>query len=203
MRRVILIDGENLMYALRGLLGVPGKRADRVVLEGFNFRGLLNDVLEDDIPAEVLWYGAQLHIYDNSEEVKLRSESAVRGQAHFINEMQRQKITFVKGGTLRVRKVELASGDVTWKLVEKGVDVGLAVRIVAEASPGTELVIVSADTDLLPAFKAANKLGARLIHVGYQHRQIASLSSVSHETRTITFPLAERHRKKQKILLPA
>ena len=32
----------------------------------------------------------------------------------------------------------------------------------------TELVVVSADTDLLPAFKATAKCGSRIIHIGYE-----------------------------------
>ena len=84
---------------------------------------------------------------------------------------------------------------VYWKLTEKGVDVGLAVRIVAEANPDTEIVVVSADTDLLPAFKATTKLGAKLIHIGYEYRPIASLSRAANATRTITIPLARKYKK--------
>jgi uncharacterized LabA/DUF88 family protein len=195
MRRIVLIDGENLNYGLRHLLGSNGKLADRLTLSGFNYRGLLEEVLADSAPSEILWFGARLRVYDQTEEVRLKSESAIRLQSYFVNEIQRQRITFVKIGYLRAREVELKDGSTEWKLVEKGVDVGLAVRIVAEANPDTEIVIVSADTDLLPAFKQAQKQGARLIHLGYEHRPIASLSSASHATRIITIPLARKYRQ--------
>ena len=64
-----------------------------------------------------------------------------------------------------------------------------------EANADTEIVIVSADTDLLPAFKAASKLGAKLIHIGYEYRPIASLSRAANATRTITIPLAQKYKK--------
>jgi uncharacterized LabA/DUF88 family protein len=195
MRRIVLIDGENLNYGLRHLLGNNGRPADRFALSGFNYRGLLEEILADSVPSEILWFGARLRVYDQTEEVKLKSESAIRLQSYFVNEIQRQRITFVKIGYLRAREVELKDGTTEWKLVEKGVDVGLAVRIVAEANPDTEIVIVSADTDLLPAFKQAQKQGARLIHLGYEHRPIASLSSASHATRTVTIPLAQKYRQ--------
>lgn len=193
MRRIVLIDGENLNHGLRHLLGNDGRQADRLTLTGFNYRGLLEEMLADNLPTEILWFGARLRVYNQTEEVKLKSESAVRLQSYFVNEIQKQHITFVKIGYLRAREVELRDGTTEWKLVEKGVDVGLAVRIVAEAKPDTEIVVVSADTDLLPAFKQAQKQGARLIHLGYEHRPIASLSNTSHATRTITIPLAQKY----------
>ncbi|MEI7917758.1 MAG: NYN domain-containing protein [Candidatus Saccharibacteria bacterium] len=194
MKRIVLIDGENLVYGLRHLLGSNGNKADRSVIKGFNFRGLLEEILADNIPSEILWFGARLRIYDQSEEIRIKSESAVRQQSYFVNEIQKQKITFIKIGYLRAREVDIRSGGTEWKLAEKGVDVGLAVRIVTEANPNTEIVIVSADTDLLPAFRAASKLGAKLIHVGYEYRPIASLSHLSNATRTITIPLAQKYK---------
>jgi hypothetical protein len=195
MKRIVLIDGENLVYGLRHLLGAEAVKADRTMLDGYDFRGLLEDILQDNIPAQILWFGARLHVYDKSEEIKLKSETAVRQQSYFVNDIQKQKITFIKVGYLRARKVECDAGHTSWKLTEKGVDVGLAVRIVAEANPKAEVVVVSADTDLLPAFKAATKLGAKLIHIGYEYRPIASLSRAASATRTITIPLARKYRK--------
>ena len=195
MRRIVLIDGENLNHGLRHLLGTGSQRADRFDLTGFNYRGLLEEILADSLPAEILWFGARLKVYDQSEEVRLKSESAVRLQSYFVNEIQKQRITFIKIGYLRAREVDLRDGTTEWKLVEKGVDVGLAVRIVAEANPDTEIVVVSADTDLLPAFKQARKQGARIIHLGYEHRPIASLSGNSDATRIITIPLAQKYRQ--------
>lgn len=194
MRRIVLIDGENLVYGLRQLLGVDGAMAERTAIGGFNFRGLIEDILADNKPTEILWFGARLRIYNHTEEIKIKSESAVRQQSYFVNDIQKQKITFIKIGYLRAREIETSTGQTEWKLAEKGVDVGLAVRIVTESSADTEIVVVSADTDLLPAFNAASKLGAKIIHVGYEHRPIVSLSRASNATRTITIPLAQKYK---------
>lgn len=193
MKRIVLIDGENLVYGLRHLLGAGDKKAARSVVDGFNFRGLIEEVLADDLPSQILWFGARLRAYDQSEELKIKSESAIRQQAKFVNHIQKQQITFIKVGYLRAREVEVGKGKTEWKLVEKGVDVGLAVRIITEANNNTEIVVISADTDLLPAFKAASKLGAKLLHIGYEYRPIAALSRVSNATRTITIPLARKY----------
>lgn len=192
----MLIDGENLTYGLRHLLGIGGVMAERSVLNGFDFRGLVEEILADGLPNEILWFGARLRIYDQSEEIKLKSEAAVRQQSYFVNAIQNQRITFIKIGYLRAREVDLRDGSTEWKLVEKGVDVGLAVRIVSEANPETEIVVVSADTDLLPALKAAKRIGARVVHIGYEYRPIASLSQAADATRTITIPLAQKYLRK-------
>lgn len=191
-----MIDGENLVYGLGHLLGGEGQKADRAAVDGFDFRGLFDEILQDNIPTQVLWFGARLHIYNQNDDMRTRSESAVRQQSYFVNEIQKQKIDFIKVGYLRAREVECDAGHASWKLTEKGVDVGLAVRIVTEADVETEIVVVSADTDLLPAFKAAVKLGARIIHIGYEYRPIASLSRAANATRTITIPLVRKYSKK-------
>jgi uncharacterized LabA/DUF88 family protein len=72
------------------------------------------------------------------------------------------------------------------------VDVGLAVRMLQEANPDTEIVVMSADTDLLPALRAARKMGAKIMHIGYEHQPIAALSTNSDATRLITKPLAKK-----------
>ncbi len=112
-----------------------------------------------------------------------------------MNQLQKQKIMFIKIGYLRAREIEIGNGRKEWKLTEKGVDVGLAVRIVTEAHPNTELVVVTADTDLLPALSAAKKQGAKLISIGYEHRPIISLSRASDGTRIITIPLAQKYKR--------
>lgn len=193
MRRIVLIDGENLVYGLRHLLGNDDEIAERSAINGYDFRGLLEEMLADNQPHEILWFGARLRVYTQTEEIRIKSESAVKQQSYFVNEIQKQKITFIKIGYLRAREVDLQSGLTEWKLTEKGVDVGLAVRIVTEANRETEIVVVSADTDLLPAFSAASKLGARIVHIGYEYKPIASLSRAANATRTITIPLARKY----------
>jgi hypothetical protein len=66
--------------------------------------------------------------------------------------------------------------------------------MLTEANPETEVVVISADTDLLPAFKAASKLGAKLMHIGYEFRPVHALFSVTDVSRTITLPLAQKYK---------
>ena len=196
MRRIVLVDGENLVYALRTLLGSDEAKAERSVLKKYSYRELIDELLEDQKPSQILWFGARLRLYDENEEIRVKSESAVRQQSSFVNDIQTQGIQFVKVGYLRARQLDPCKQcqQVSWKLTEKGVDVGLAVRMVTDAMiPDTEIVVISADTDLLPAFKAAAKIGCKIIHVGYEYLPIASLSRAAQATRIITKPLAAKH----------
>lgn len=199
MRRIVLIDGENLVYGIRHLLSENDEKAVRSVVDGFNFRGLVEELLADNLPAEILWFGARLRLYDQSDEIKRKSTEAVKLQSMFMNQIQNQKIHFIKVGYLRARESDPCEqcAHQSWKLTEKGVDVGLAVRMLTEANPETELVVISADTDLLPAFKAANKLGAKLMHIGYEFRLVHALINVADISRTITLPLAQKYKRPQ------
>jgi NYN domain len=197
MRRIVLIDGENLVYGLRHLLSENGDKAPRSVIENFSFRGLIEELLADNTPSEILWFGARLRLYEQSDEIKQKSEQAIKLQAKFVNLIQQQKITFIKVGYLRARETDPCEqcGHTSWKLAEKGVDVGLAVRMVQEANETTEIVVISADTDLLPAFLASSKLGAKLMHVGYETQPIYALTKASDKSRVITLPLAQKYKK--------
>ena len=184
MKRIVFIDGENLLYGLRTLLGEGNNRLARPELNKFDFKGMIEELLSDNLPTQVLWFGARLRRYDQSEDLIMKSEAAIKLQARFMNHIQSQSIE-----TEPCRNCSHTQ----WKLAEKGVDVGLAVRMVTEAGADTELVVVSADTDLLPAFKATAKCGSRIIHIGYEHRPITALSRAASITRTITFPLAAKY----------
>lgn len=196
MRRIVLIDGENLVYGIRHLLGKKEVKAPRSVVDNFNFRGMVEELLADKLPQEILWFGARLKKYDYSEDLKIKSEKAIRMQARFMNLVQAQKIHFIKAGYLRARESVACENCAhqTWKLTEKGVDVGLAVRMLTEANAKTELVIISADTDLLPAFKAASKVGSKIMHIGYEFRPVHALISASDTSRTITLPIAQKYK---------
>lgn len=198
MKRIVLIDGENFVYGLRILLGNDKQKSPRSAIATLHMRDMLDELLLDNPATTFLWFGARLKIYDETEELRKKSQAAVRIQAAFVNYIQKQKIQFIKVGYLRARETEPCSkcGHQAWKLAEKGVDVGMAVRILTEANKDTEIVIISSDTDLVPALKAAKKLGAKLMYIGYENRPIAALSRLSDTTRTITLPLIQKHKSK-------
>ncbi len=196
MMRIVLVDGENLTHGLRRLFG-DGVGAARTELANYDYRGLIEELLVDERPSEILWFGARLRQYNQTEEMYRKSKEAIAQQAEFINLMQAQKITFIKIGYLRARQSSPCAGcsRIDWSLAEKGVDVGVAVRLLREARSDVELVVVSTDTDLLPAIQEAKRLGAKIMHVGYEIQPVMALSQVADRTRLITAPLAKKYMK--------
>lgn len=195
MKRIILIDGENLLYGLRKIMGNGEDLMPRENFLNYPFKSLLQEVLGDTAQAHILYYGARLRKYEQTEELKEKTEKAIRMQARLVNNLQRQGINFVKVGYLRARETEACPNCEyqEWHLLEKGVDVGLAVRVVSEASPEVEIVLASSDTDLLPALKNARSQGSKVIFVGYEYQPVLALAREASLTRLITRPMVEKY----------
>ena len=87
MRRIVLIDGENLVYGIRQMLGNDVSKAPRSVAENFNFRGLLEELLADNLPSEILWFGARLRLHEQSEDLKRKSSDAIKAQSRLVNQI--------------------------------------------------------------------------------------------------------------------
>ena len=194
MKRIVLIDGENFSRGIRNLVGSIEAPAPREILETFNFKQLIDDVLGEQQKAQMLFFGARLRRYTNDEDLLKQSEEVIRIQSKLVNSLQKQGISFIKVGYLRARETKpcVKCGHIKWQLLEKGVDVGLAVRMVAEAGPEVEIVLCSSDTDLLPAVKTAVKLGARVVFIGYEYQPVLALAKEASATRLITKQMVEK-----------
>lgn len=195
MKRLILIDGENLIHGLRKLAGDNGEKISREALLGFNIRGLINEVLEDEEKAQIYLFGARLRQAGQDKVLFKKTKEIISWQSRFMNDLQKQGIQFVKVGNLRARETEPCRKckHHEWHLVEKGVDVGLAVAMIT-APKNTEVVLISSDTDLLPAVKVA-KQNMKIIYVGYENSLVVSMVRNTQLTRVITKKMVLKHLK--------
>lgn len=195
MNTIVLIDGENLTYGLRELITYPTDKANRSLIEGYDYRGLLEEIMSDVHIDQISWFGARLRVYNETPELETKCRLVISNQAKLVNDLHYQQIQFVKVGYLRCHPTN--DDNTEFKLVEKGVDVGLAVELISRANPDTEIVLVSSDTDLIPAIKKAKQLGAKITFISYENRPIVSISRLSDRTRIITAPIAKRYLKNQ------
>ena len=195
MARIVLIDGENLLYGLRKIVGTPEKIAPREQFVDYPFKKLIDDVLGDERSAHCLFFGARLRQYDYDDVLLEKTKKAIYLQSKLVNNLQKQGISFVKAGYLRARETEpcIDCGHLEWQLLEKGVDVGLAARMFEESKKGTEIILVSSDTDLLPAVKLARKQGSKVIFVGYEYQPVLALARIADRTRLITEPMVKKY----------
>jgi hypothetical protein len=84
MGKIVLVDGENLLYALRSMVGGEEK-ASRDEFNGYNFRGLIEELLADELPAEILWFGARLRQYKNTPELQSKTTKAIYLQSKLVS----------------------------------------------------------------------------------------------------------------------
>jgi len=188
MRRVVLIDGENLNYAIRKYLGTQEEKAPREVLTRINYRGLIEEVLETEDIGVVMFFGVRMRKITQDEDLERKTTLGIRNHAKVVSLLQKQKIEFHKVGNLRVRVTDPCKkcGSTHRHLAEKGVDVGMAVKMLEEANQETEIIVVSSDTDLLPAIRAAKRSGAKITFVGYDYMPVLSLAKLADSTRMMT-----------------
>lgn len=97
MSRIVLIDGENLMYGLRKLIG-GDTLASRSIFSAYDFQGLIKDVLSDGQVTDILWFGARLRQYNQTSELLEKTKKAIYLQSKLVSNLQRQKINFIKVG---------------------------------------------------------------------------------------------------------
>ena len=72
------------------------------------------------------------------------------------------------------------------RLAEKGVDIGMAVKMIDDADDTLNAIVISADTDLLPALGAVKRRGATITYLSYENRPIVSIFKRASITHTIT-----------------
>jgi uncharacterized LabA/DUF88 family protein len=188
MKRIILIDGENFVHALLGVLRQINPSSSRESIANYPIRKLLASAIQLDEQDEVYYFGTKLKLASVPAELKERVERTRALQAQWANHLQAERITFIKAGYLRARETEACAqcGRREAILLEKGVDVALAVKAVETANPDTEIVFITSDTDLLPAMRSARALGAQVTYVGFEENIIIALAATATRTRSFT-----------------
>ena len=153
-RVTVYIDGSNFYYKLRSPeLSFPN-------LTKFNYRGLAVWLARDRLLTSCRYYvGVVRAGADNLKGQGLRSEQ----QRLFAHLSSQEQNFVIKRGYI------MAQGGVYH---EKGVDVQLAVDLLVGAYENLydTAIIVSSDTDLIPAMKKILYLGKKVEYIGFAHQ---------------------------------
>ena len=151
-RVAIFIDGSNLYFKLK-TSGVKN------ILK-FNYRQLSKWLTRN---RKIVYAGYYVGVIraktDDKKGQKLR-----RGQINLFNFLQSKSQQFI------IRKGYIMHNDGVYH--EKGVDVQLAVDILIGAYENSydTAIVISSDTDLIPAIEKAKKLGKEIEHIGFAHQ---------------------------------
>ena len=163
-RVAIFIDGSNFFHKLKGL--------GLVNLTKFNYKGLVDSLVSD---GSISYYGYYVGVV-RAKEGDARGQVLRRSQQRSFAHLESQGQCFIiKRGTV------MENGGVYH---EKGVDVGLAVDLLVGAYENNydKALVVSSDTDLVPAIRKVVALKKEIEYVGFAH--LPSLGMQKYATRS-------------------
>lgn len=178
-RRVaVFIDGSNLYFKLRTL--IPTK----MDFIRYRYCELVAGLLNSD--EQLSYVGYYVGVVRDTKRTKNheKTQELVKNQQKLFEQLRHQQVTVVKGYLL----------ERDGRFFEKGVDVRLAVDIVtmAQARKYDVGIVISSDTDLIPAMQAAQTLKREIVHIGFEHQPSLALIRQADRSQLITRAEAER-----------
>ena len=153
-RCAVLIDGSNFYFKLKDL--------QLHNLLSFNFSAFLRSLVRNGSLVGVTYYVGAIKTDGTAKTQKL-----FNSQRKLLAHLKKHQVHYSLGYLLKSDGV----------FHEKGVDVKLAVDMLVLAYENTcdRILLVSSDTDLLPAIKKAQEKGKKVEYVGFSHKPSIAL----------------------------
>lgn len=163
-KTIILIDGSNFYFKIKSL-GVKNHLK-------FDYTKFSQFLTGKKQLFSITYYVGKVRT-DKSE----KSKKLHKNQRRLLSQLKKHKV-FYKLGYL------MKTGN---KYHEKGVDVQLAVDLLVAAYENIAdyIILVSSDTDLLPAIHKAQELGKTVEYVGFSHQKSIALVAECKESRLL------------------
>lgn len=180
-RCIILIDGSNFYFKLKDL--------QLQNLLSFDFSGFAKVLAKDFKIINAVYYIG-----------KIKTDGSEKSNRMLAN--QQKLFAYLRKSTFNYSLGYLLKSD--GKYHEKGVDVNIAVDILVATYENLcdSIILVSSDTDLLPAIKKAKEKGKNVEYVGFSHQpsvaMVANCSSSRLLTREDLSPLISQSKMKKK-----
>lgn len=146
---IVLIDGSNFYFKLKDL-------KLHNLLE-FNFSGFIKMLAGTDKVTRATYYIGAVKTDGTEKTLRLFSN-----QRKLLSHLKNHRIRYSLGYLLKSNGI----------FHEKGVDVNIAVDILVAVyeNLADRIILVSSDTDLLPAVKKAKEKGKSVEYVGFSHK---------------------------------
>lgn len=177
-RVAVFIDGSNLYFKLRTL--IPHK----MDFIRYRYRDLVASLINDD--ERLVYTGYYVGVVRDTKRSHdlVKTADLIQSQQKLFEQLRHQQIDIVKGYLL----------ERDGRFFEKGVDVHLAVDIVtmSQAKKYDTAIVISSDTDLIPAMQAAQRGKREIVHVGFEHQPSLSLIRYANRSRLISRAEAEK-----------
>lgn len=164
-RCIVLIDGSNFYFKLKDL--------ELQKLMDFNFSGFAKWLTKD---YEIV--GGAYYIGKIRTDGSSKSKRMLANQQKLFAHLKKHKFKYSLGYLLK-------SGG---KFHEKGVDVNIAVDILVATYEDLcdHIILVSSDTDLLPAIKKAIEKGKSIEYIGFSHQPSIAMVANCSKSRLLT-----------------
>lgn len=180
-RTIMLIDGGHLRAVARG----QKINFDPDFIE--DFAQGLSDASGEDL-MKVLYYDARPYNGVQKKPVS-REEHSFSASGDWLDELAKRDLFAVRLGQLKFRGWVLKAPerltqapedkDFSPSFEQKGVDmrIGLDIALISSARTYDRIILVSADTDIIPALKEARRAGIQVVltqlplKTGLEHRQ--------------------------------
>lgn len=186
MNTMVFIDGENLRHRLAGVLKHHQRISDSQLLKKFDVRGLVEAVFPELQSLQIRYYGTKVRLLGTQPRTRRKTLAIIQQKRAWNSVLKQQQVEYIEAGSLRLRPASYPKG--AEYLVEKGVDVGLAVdMMIAGLKQGaSHIILLSSDVDLLPAVQALRAENVKVTYVAYESFIMPSLSQFSTNTRVFT-----------------
>jgi uncharacterized LabA/DUF88 family protein len=181
-RVAVFIDGSNLYFKLRTL--IPNK----MDFIHYRYHDLIANLINTD--ERLSYAGYYVGVVRDTKRTKNHEKALelIQNQQKLFEQLRHQQIEIVKGYLL----------ERDGRFFEKGVDVRLAVDIVSMAQEKKYdiAIVLSSDTDLIPAMQKAVGHKREVVHIGFEHQPSLALIRYATRSRLLTRKEAEMYAAK-------
>jgi len=170
MKNMLFIDGENFVHGIVHVLRMQKLIRLRSQLSRLDVATITDAIAKFD-SGNVRYYTTRINFPPQKHPLYKKVESIRQWNSKWVPFLANRGVTFISAGMLKVRDGRRCDncGNTTEILLEKGVDVRLGVDI-ASIGTGTKLFILSSDSDLIPAFQAAELRGIIVVYVALENQ---------------------------------
>lgn len=167
-RVAVYIDGSNFYYKLKDL--------DIKNITYFGFAKLAEWLAQENKIVAKRYYIGVVRSKEGDEKSKRMQKSQVK----LFNHLQSGSEKF------NVQRGYLMKNENTYH--EKGVDVKMAVDLLVGAYENRYdiAILISSDTDLIPAIQKVKQFGKKVVYIGFSHKPSYGLIKNATETRLLT-----------------
>ena len=180
---VILIDGENFVHKLVENLRRQGLLKSRSDLTKVDMLQLMSFAKKPTIN----YYSTTVRVSSESELFD-KAQELMEWNEKWTPQLVAQGVNIIKAGYLRGRDGKTCPncGVKSEILLEKGVDVRIAVDIIWLANKKHHIYVLSSDTDLMPAIERAVSTGCAVTYVAFPGETVESMERMASETILLT-----------------